>query len=908
MATFPSSPQRRPLGVALTRTAVFAVILIIVLAAALAIDRLPGLHKPGRGIALNPRLHVALPVKAKSPAQRGWARPAATHKSGHKGHVAQRASGCGPWISTIALSRTSRKAAIGSSPVALKQTSRRAEVSRERRAEKRLVAAQAHHHGQPAQVSSLSLPAGSAQTDQRAYLSLYVNNMPQGEVLAIIHDGHVWLALADLQRAGLHGIVAPTLTFNGQPYVSLQSLEPGIASVFDERALSVTLTAQTGFLGSTTVDMGGYAPPGLLRGKSTSAFVNYALDWQNFNSLSEFSEVGVSSHGNLYYSSLSFQPGGKFVRGLTNATFDNPSKMTRWVIGDAFAQSGLLGGSTFLGGISVSRNFSLNPYYVRYPGVGLTGQVLTPSTAEIYVNGHLVGTRNLAPGSFAITNVPVVAGGGTTQVLVRDAYGRTQTFTSSYYFSTNTLQRGLSEFSYNLGAQRLNVTSASGDYGKLVFAGFDRVGITDWFTGGGRLDAGAGLVSVGPTAALRLGHGQLGLNASYSDASGMSGGAAEADYTYQNSALSYGGTLATMSARYANLSLAPSADRPTSLAAVFAGFAIGPRASVTLTYSASDWRTSGPRQEASLAGSVRLSNRFDLVVAAQHFHEVTSSSQYSASLSYQIGRNVLAAVSQQGGTTGSGSAVSIQQSLPLGTGVGYRFEHGNGTQLEDDDLVQVQTSYGLYQASYLQTGNVGQKDLLASGALVDAGDGIMFTRAVEDGFAVIDLPGLRGVRGYFNNQEVGRTDGRGRLLVPNLISYYGNRLGINDQDVPLNYSVDATEVTIATPYRGGALVRFPVKRETAVTGTVVLAEQRPFSVPAFGQLRLVLGGGKEVVSELDEHGAFYVEDVLPGRYPAQVEYATGTCALELDVPAPHGVLTQLGAVRCSAQQVGQRAP
>ena len=907
MATLPPFPPRRAFGVTLARTALFAVVLMLMLAAALAIDRLPSLHN-GRG----PRQHVwsllQHGIAGNTHAHHGLILLASTSEHSTTQRLAQATpdpqlrifstgvSGAQHWSArthryVVALNGKSRRHNAG-----YVQTRRRPPVA--------TVRARTAAHAD----SISSLPAIPAHMEQRAYLTLYVNNVQQGEVLAIIHDGRVWLPLADLQRAGLHGIVAPAQTFDGQSYVSLLSLEPGIVSVFDERALSVSLTAQTAYLGSATVDLGGYAPAGLVHGQSTSSFINYALDWQNFNALAEFSEVGVSSHGNLYYSGLSFQPGGKFVRGLTNATFDNPAKMTRWVVGDTFAQSGLLGGSTFLGGISVSRNFSLNPYYVRYPGVGLTGQVLTPSTAEIYVNGHLVGTRNLVPGSFAITNVPVVAGGGTTQVLVRDAYGRTQTFTSSYYFSTNTLQRGLSEFSYNLGSQRLNVTSASGDYGKLVFAGFDRVGITDWFTGGGRLDAGAGLVSVGPTAAFRLGHGQLGLNGSYSNASGVGGGAAEADYSYQNSILSYGGTLAAMSSQYANLSLAPSADRATSLVAVFAGFAIGPRASVTLTYSASNWRTGGPRQDASLAGSVRLSNKFDLVVAAEHFHEATSSNQYSASLSYQVGRTVLAAVSQEGGTTGSGSAVSLQQSLPLGAGVGYRFERGSGAQLQDDDLVQVQTAYGLYQASYLNPGGVAQKDLLASGALVDVGDGVMFTRAVEDGFAVIDLPGLRGVRGYFNNQEVGRTDGHGRLLVPNLISYYGNRLGINDQDVPLNYSVDATEVTVATPYRGGTLVRFPVKRETAVAGTVVLAEQKSASVPAFGQLRLVLGGGKEVVSELNEHGEFYVEDVAPGRYPAQVDYAAGTCALELNVPTSHGVITQLGAVQCAPQQVGQRAP
>jgi outer membrane usher protein len=753
----------------------------------------------------------------------------------------------------------------------------------------------------------LPINASTVSAEHKAYLSLTVNGMDQGEILALVHGGDVWIPLAELARAGIRGVSPPTRTIEGQPYVSLSSLAPGISSTFNDRALSLKLIAQSQDFASTSLNMGGNAPTGMIYGKNTSAFLNYALDWQNFNQVVEFSELGVSSHGNLYYSGFSFGPGGKFVRGLTSATFDNPAHLTRWVLGDTFAEGGVLGGGTFLAGIGVSRNFSLNPYYVRYPGVGLSGQALTPSTAEVYVNGHLVGTRALAPGSFDITNIPVVAGGGTAQVIVRDAFGRTQTLSSAYYYATNVLQKGVSEFSYNLGVQRNNVATSSGDYGHVVFVGFDRVGITDWFTAGARLDAGPGLYSGGPNAALRLGRGQLGLNAAFSHSPGFGGTAAEADYTYQNHLLSYGGTIARMSPYYTTVSLASTADRATSLASAFAGFEIGSRSSVTLDYTASHWRDSGPQQNLALIGSVRLSDKIDVVAAAQHVHASTSANQFTVSLNYQIGRNTIGAVSQQGGSVGSGSAVSVQQSLPLGSGVGYRFERGNGSQIQNDDLVQVQTSYGLYQASYLQSPGFSQKDLLVSGGLVDAGDGVMFSRAVGDGYAVIDLPGVRGVRGYFNNQEIGRTDGRGRLLIPNLIAYYGNRVEISDQDVPLEYSVDATEETVATTYRGGALVRFPVKREIAVTGKMVVANSHKDSVPSFGQLRVTIGG-QAVISELNQRGEFYLENVLPGRYPGIVDYADGSCAFELIVPHEHDMVTQVGSVRCAPPQVSRNTP
>ena len=773
-------------------------------------------------------------------------------------------------------------------------------------------AAATHHHAWPRHRAARRVEAplprvSSSGSPERVYLAFHVNGLNMGEILAVLHKSDVFVPLADLKRSGIENVTASSQVIDRQPYVSLHSLAPGLTYAFDNRALSLTLTANAQFFGATVLDVGGAnRPPDITYGHNASAFFNYALDWQNLGGVSEFSELGISSHGNLYYSGFSVGPGGKFVRGLTNATFDNPGLMKRWVIGDTFADGGELGGSTFLAGISVSRNFSLNPYFIRYPGVGISGATLTPSTAEIYVNGHLVSVQQLPPGSFSITNIPVVAGGGNTAVVVRDAFGRTQTLSNSYYYATTVLQRGLNEYSYNLGSRRTDMQTASFHYGPAVFVGRDRVGLTDWFTAGGRLEAAAGLVSFGPTASVRLGSGQLGFNAGFSAENGSrAGSAAELDYSYQSSHMSYGARLASVGSNYATVTLAPSDDRATSLASAFAGFEVGPRASITLNYSTGHMRSGGQQQDLSLAGAVRLSDRFDVVATADHLHASPSYSanQYFVALNYQVGRHTLAAVSELGGTGGGGTGVSVQENLPVGAGTGYRFEHGTGSQIHDDDLFQYQTSFGSYQAEYRQISGAGQTEVLASGGLVDAGDGIMFTRAVEDGFAVVDVAGLAGVRTYYNNQQIGRTDKRGRLLIPNLLSYYGNRVSIADQDVPLDYTIDATEKTVAPPYRGGVLVRFPVQKLVAITGTMIVDNAHKATVPSFGQLRVSVNG-QDLVSELGRRGQFYLENVSPGRYPAEVEYADGLCAFQLTVPDQASALTEIGRVHCSPQQIG----
>jgi len=177
-------------------------------------------------------------------------------------------------------------------------------------------------------------PQPAAQ-DERAILSYIVNGVDDGQVVVELRHGDVLVPLADLQRANLH-VNPAIIVILGRAYVSLDSLVPGIAYAFNQRDLSLTITAQSQYLSPTVVDLTrGNRPRDIMYPQNSSFFFNYALDWTNFSQLADFSELGISSHGNLYYTGFNVGPTGRIVRGLTNATFDNPSLMKRWIVGDA---------------------------------------------------------------------------------------------------------------------------------------------------------------------------------------------------------------------------------------------------------------------------------------------------------------------------------------------------------------------------------------------------------------------------------------------------------------------------------------------------------------------------------------------------------------------------------------------
>ncbi len=246
---------------------------------------------------------------------------------------------------------------------------------------------------------------------------------------------------------------------------------------------------------------------------------------------------------------------------------------------------------------------------------------------------------------------------------------------------------------------------------------------------------------------------------------------------------------------------------------------------------------------------------------------------------------------------GTTEAVQIQRSLPYGEGFGYIVQSSAGAQAVSLADVQYQGRYGLYEVDVIHTPGNTQTTISASGALVAIGGRVLPTRPIQDSYALIRVPGLSGVTGTLSHQSVGKTDAYGDLLVPNLLSYYGNELGIDDQDISLDYAVAATDRVVGTAYRGGAVVAFPVKRLQAVVGTLEVKRGDAIIVPAYGDLS-VSANGVTVESPIGARGEFYLEG-MPAAGDATILYeGGGICRFKLTAPASTERFNQLGKLTC----------
>lgn len=745
-------------------------------------------------------------------------------------------------------------------------------------------------------------PARAEAERERVILPLTVNGVARGEYLAVLRDADVLLAVQDLAAAGVRGFEGRREPSESGELVSLASLAPDVVFSLDTETVALHLTVLPRYLGVTVLDLKHGRPEGITYSKDTSAFVNYAVNWRGFKTFDAFAETGVSLRGNLLYTSGSRDGQGRFARGLTNYTVDDRERLRRWVVGDAFVSAGTLGGALLLGGIGVSRNFDLDPYFVRYPTLALSGAVTTPSTADVYVNGTIVRREQLPPGQFDLTNLAVPTGSGTARVVIRDAFGGERTLASPFYASTSVLSRGLSEYTYNLGFARNAIGSPGPDYGSsLAFLGRHRVGLTDSLTPEMRVEGRENLWSGGPGLAVRLPFGDADGSVAWSRDHGESGMAGSFSYRYIGQPFNVGAFARVLSARYANLGLPAAMDRALAQTGVFAGIQAG-RVGLTAQYEASRMRDAKPTERVSLSASLGIAHDASLFVSGGRSRSAgVAALEAFAGVSYAIGGGTMASVSWERPGEGAATAsASIQKSLPLGEGFGYQV-NGSGASGGSSmarGVFQYQGSFGRYEASYDHVNGQDVQTLSASGGFVMVGDTLSASRAVGQSFALLRVPGVEGVAGFSSNQPVGRTNGRGDLLIPDILPYYGNRLSISDTDVPLDYSVGATELNIAPPYRGGALVLFPVERVRSAVGSLIMTVSGRDIVPAYGSLTLAVGK-KQTEFPIGSLGDFYLEGVPPGRYPAVVGYGTAACEVTIEVPATEKTSVNLGTLRCT---------
>jgi len=772
---------------------------------------------------------------------------------------------------------------------------------------------------------------------------LTVNGERKGEIF--VHrtrDGDFMLRVEDLRAAGLGEAGATTVPVEGEPHVSLRSM-PGVSFTFDENTLSLNIQVDPALFPRSFIDFAGQPSRNVYYPKESSLFLNYGVQYQadegfSFRGFSLTNELGARQGDYLFLTDTLYTKDtdlDRFVRLHTSVIRDYRESLRRMTFGDLFASSGSLGSSVNMGGIGISKIFGMDPYFITYPTLDVSGQAAVPSEVDVYVNGVKIRTERIAPGDFQLRNLSAYGGAGVVELVVRDSLGRERRYRYPYYAADNILlKKGLHDYSYNMGFLREEFGIRSNRYSKPALVAYHRYGLTDFFTLGFRGEADGDLANGGPQASFRLWiFGVLNLSLSGSLGHGT-GSATDISYQYQNGRFNarlfyqqFSRSYGLIAADAYNLERRYAAG--TGLGYTTPGFG-----SLSLDFSKEKYFGGIEKRIMSVGYSKDFPGNVTLNATFSRTRDTLSgsSNNFFVGLTYTPKMDLSFSARHESTDSREVETIQAQKNPPLGEGIGFRalvqrgHDDGLGETLGVNSMVQFNGRYGILRGEVSAAGARGRWEggcqLNASGALVLLNGVTSLTRPVTDSFAVVKVGDIEGVMVRYGGQDIGRTDASGRAFFTGLGSYNDNLIAINDKDIPLDYYFPLVQRFVSPALRSGSCVGFTAKKMQPVTGTLmiridgevkpvefyegeVLVAGRPVTFPtgSGGEFYIdvsqsdeyrkgMFSDGMSCASSSDDTGAL----LKPGTYQASVAYGGKRHAFSLTIPASTDPIIDLGQV------------
>ncbi|GMT41785.1 MAG: hypothetical protein IEMM0002_0196 [bacterium] len=762
-----------------------------------------------------------------------------------------------------------------------------------------------------------------ATVGEPAVIQIILNEEDKGaHFIFITTDSVPIIPEKTLIAFGFTGDISGGIAIGGVEYVSLEALYPEVTYVLNEIEGVLKIKSRPGMFMKQIIDYSRKPDVEIVETTRNSAFINYDANYTYTENngaesgrLSLPSELGIKLGDYFAYSNFLYtyvdSPNivEELTRIRTNITKDNTKAMRRYIIGDVSAYSGEGGSGMDLGGISISKNFSLSPYFLKIPSLELTGTLYTPSEVNVYVNGVLTRRERLQPGSFELLNIPPVSGPGEVMLEIKDAYGSIIRTTDLYYLSSNQLKVGLHEYSYNLGAKRVNLGGREPGYEDLAFLGFHRVGVSKNLTIGLRAEGDSELTNMGANFTFVTGaFGEMALFADGSRRNGKQGTRGSFRYRYYPM-----GTFTAMlqatgyDVNYETLASALLIPGQRPKYEVFSSASVSPGrlGSISVSYSYEKLFDESEQKTARASYNMRLIRNLNIIfTASRSMRKDTVTDTYLAQFNYYIGGGKSLNVNTQVNEGQTSTAMDFQKNPDADMGSGYRFgatdiQSVNGRSAAWNGEVENRAARAVYKLRYSGNdagSNRYNPDVAGSVALIDGG--IYLGRPIRDSFALVKTHAIKGLPIERSNQKAGITNKDGDALVPGLISYYNNKISLGTENLPLEYVLEGDDKQYVKPgYRGGSVVEFRISRLQAFEGRLFFIEKGEKTAAQYAGLEITLDG--EIMEIFTgANGEFYMENIPPGEYTARLFDDKKECEIRLTVPESDKMIVDMGEVSC----------
>lgn len=756
---------------------------------------------------------------------------------------------------------------------------------------------------------SASLPSNTidmtASMATEMLLDVHVNQQPEHDTCVLLSmgpRGALFASGEELQDWRLKVPKADDYGYDGKAYYPLDAIT-GLKYRLDGATESLYIDAApdafigTQLTGRVTNTVTPQAPP-------PGGFLNYSLYSNRTGGVTAtdtllqagfFDRLGVGT-STFLGSDTSGGPRG-MVRLDSTWTRDYPDHLTTLHLGDGVTAAGMGGVAGRFGGIQYGTNFATQPYLVTFPLPSLNGQAILPSTAELYVNGQLQSTQQVAPGPFVMPQVPVSSGAGVMTLVVRDVTGHTVTLSVPYFANASLLAPGLDDYSFAAGELRRDYGLSSGSYGTFMSTGLYRHGFDDAFTGelSGGVSDGAQTLGAGGMLAYR----DTGvLNAAVAASRGPRGEGGQWLLGIQqiNALVGFGVSVQLATPHFTQPGYLAGLPAPHRQIGANIGTNFEHGGNLSLNYVDQDDQNSGRTRLMSLGYSAAIGNSGFISLDYVRERASLDSNTVLLSLSMALGERSSASIGTTRLNGSTATIAQVQESLPSGTGGGYRLASGFGASSFGSAEFDYQDEVGTYSVAATRAGDhTGYQGSVSGG--VGFIDGQTFaSRQIDSAFGLVET-GYPGVTVYSQGQAVGRTDANGNLVVPQLQPYQDNPIRIGADDLPLDTDIGNAAASAVPYYRSGVVVKMAVKQSHGVTFTVYVQDGKP--LPTSAVVRIA---GQSDSFPVGYDGEVYVTGVTD-RARVQVSLAKQHCEFDVSVPTTDDPIPDLGAFTCEGISV-----
>jgi outer membrane usher protein len=747
----------------------------------------------------------------------------------------------------------------------------------------------------------------NAFSEEAVPLKVVINGEDMGEFFVVLApDGDVWIKRSDLGKNNLIEGLGKDVKVNGDTYVSLKSI-PDLTFLINEKEVSLEIQAAPHLFKEQNVNASYTRPYDVSYPKDTSAFFNYGLLYNSEDTSFDLAtEVGLHFQDFLGISTFNYHKSEheeKIVRLITSLQTDNRENLRTMILGDFSAISGIFGSAPLLGGVNISKNFQIDPYYLRYPSLSLNGALLAPSEVGVYVNDMLIKRETLPPGEFLFKNIPGEVGLGSTKIIIRDIYGLERVITQPFYYSDRLLKPGLQEYSYSIGFLRENFGEESFSYGDPALLAFHNYGISNNLKAGYTMELSKDVMQIGPTASVLLPKkaGVLDLAFSVSKSQHETGFGGFLGHSFRSKYVDTVLSLTSFTEDFSSIAVKPSDDKPVFQLLGAIGLRDKRLGSLTTQYSTKRFHIGPDTSVLSLSYNKVLTKRatFFATASRSEVEGLDTKNELFCGLNIYFGRDVSGLFSYTSRDGENIKRATVTKSLPVGPGFGFTAdvenhdEHNNRTDVLGE--IRYQNDYGIYGIGYNRSNEREFFQASVSGGIGIIDGSIFLSRPLYDSFAKVKVDGVEGVRIYADGNVATRTNSKGEAIIPFLRSFQDNKIDIENEDIPIDYSIPSLTRYVNPSLRSGAIVNFDVKKIQGFVGNIYIrmnGEQHP---AASTVIKIHL---KDTVLEgvVGTEGEFYFENLPPGQHTASMQYKGKECNFVIIVPETEEIMVNLGKI------------